>query len=51
MALSADWSITNNFPKLAATHQLAKRLAEGLQELGCEILAPVDTCMVSFSAL
>jgi threonine aldolase len=32
---------------LAGTHALARRLAEGLKDAGCDILAPVDTNMAS----
>ena len=46
MAASADYAITNHFPRLASTHALAARLAGGLEELGCEIQAQVDTNMV-----
>ncbi|WVQ71235.1 hypothetical protein IAR50_000760 [Cryptococcus sp. DSM 104548] len=47
---SADYAITHNFPKLAETHRLAKRLEQGLREVGCDILAQVDTNMVFFQA-
>jgi threonine aldolase len=43
---AADYALTNIFPRLAGTHALAKRLASGLKEAGCEIIAPVDTSMV-----
>jgi len=46
MAAAADYAITNHFPRLASTHALARRLAEGLEGLGCHILAQVDTNMV-----
>lgn len=44
----ADYALTHYFPRLADTHRLAKRLAEGLEEAGCDIVAPVDTNMVFF---
>ncbi|KAK1928027.1 putative threonine aldolase [Papiliotrema laurentii] len=50
MTVSADYALTHHFPRLASTHALARRLADGLQGLGCEILAPVDTNMVFFNA-
>nr|XP_031861296.1 uncharacterized protein CI109_003268 [Kwoniella shandongensis]KAA5528368.1 hypothetical protein CI109_003268 [Kwoniella shandongensis] len=50
LAASADYAITHHFPRLAGTHKLAKRLEEGLRELGCDILAPVDTNMVFFNS-
>lgn len=49
MAASADYAITNHFPRLASTHALAARLAGGLEELGCEIQAQVDTNMVFYN--
>ncbi|WVO17842.1 hypothetical protein L204_105540 [Cryptococcus depauperatus] len=48
IAASADYALTHHFRTLAQTHKLAKRLEEGLRELGCDILAPVDTNMVFF---
>ncbi|KAK8865847.1 hypothetical protein IAR55_000995 [Kwoniella newhampshirensis] len=49
LSAAADYAITNHFPRLATTHKLAKRLEEGLRELGVDILAPVDTNMVFFN--
>jgi threonine aldolase len=46
MAAGADYALTHHFPRLARTHALARRLADGLREAGCEIIAPVDTNMV-----
>lgn len=51
IAAPADYALTHHFPRLARTHALARRLAEGLKEAGCEILAPVDTNMVSNALL
>ncbi|OCF32788.1 threonine aldolase [Kwoniella heveanensis CBS 569] len=48
IAASAEYALDNHFPRLAETHRLARRLEEGLKELGCGILAPVDTNMVFF---
>ena len=47
MAAAADYAISNHFPRLASTHALARRLADGLEALGCRIIAQVDTNMVS----
>ena len=43
---AADFALTNYFPRLEWTHRMAKRMEQGLRELGCDILAPVDTSMV-----
>lgn len=50
IAAQADWAVSYHFPRLAGTHALARRLAHGLEDAGCEILAPVDTNMVFFDA-
>ena len=47
LSAQADHALTHHFPRLAGTHALARKLAAGLEGLGCEILAPVDTNMVS----
>ena len=43
---AADYALTHHFPRLEWTHRMAKRMEQGLREIGCEILAPVDTNMV-----
>lgn len=48
LAAQADYALTHHFPRLAGTHALARRLADGLKEAGCDIVAPVDTSMVFF---
>jgi threonine aldolase len=48
LASMADYGLTNVFPRLAYTHALARRLADGLEAAGCDIVAPVDTSMVFF---
>lgn len=48
LAVMADYALTHHFPRLAATHKLAWRLAAGLHAAGCRILAPVHTNMVFF---
>lgn len=45
---AADFALTNYFPRLEWTHRMAKRMEQGLRELGCDILAPVDTSMVFY---
>jgi threonine aldolase len=46
LAAAAAYALTNNFPKLAAVHQLARKLERGLLELGIEITGSAETCMV-----
>ena len=46
LAASAAYALTNNFPKLAAVHELARTLERGLLELGVEITGSAETCMV-----
>lgn len=48
LAAQADWAVSHHFPRLAYTHALARRLADGLRGLGCEIFIPVETSMVFF---
>ena len=48
LAASAAFALTHNFPQLPRTHQLAKRLEQGLVDLGVKILSHAETCMVSF---
>ncbi|KAN0121567.1 Pyridoxal phosphate-dependent transferase [Russula decolorans] len=49
LAASAAFALTHNFPKLAAVHELARRLESGLLELGVEITGSVETCMVFYN--
>lgn len=49
LAAAASLAITNNFPKLAHTHQLAAYLGKSLEEMGCQLLVPVETNMVFFN--
>lgn len=51
LAASAAYALTYNFPRLAAVHDLAKRLESGMQDLGVNITSPAETCMVSESYL
>jgi threonine aldolase len=46
LAASAAFALTNNFPKLASVHALARKLESGLSELGVEITGSAETCMV-----
>ncbi|BEI92197.1 uncharacterized protein CcaverHIS019_0410170 [Cutaneotrichosporon cavernicola] len=48
LVAAADWAVTHHFPRLGYTHELANRLAAGLQEAGCRIFLPVQTSMVFF---
>jgi threonine aldolase len=50
LAASAAFALTHNFPKLAAVHELARRLESGLMELGVEITGSAETCMVRFNS-
>jgi threonine aldolase len=46
LAATAAYALTHNFPKLAAVHQLARKLERGLLEIGIEIIKSAETCMV-----
>jgi threonine aldolase len=46
MAGCAAYALTHNFPLLPHVHDLAKRMQQGLEELGVGILSPAETCMV-----
>ncbi|KAH8100542.1 pyridoxal phosphate-dependent transferase [Cristinia sonorae] len=48
LAASAAYALTYNFPRLAAVHQLTKRLENGLKNIGINITSPAETCMVFF---
>lgn len=48
LAASAAYALTNNFSKLAAVHDLTRKLERGLLELGVEITSSAETCMVGF---
>ncbi|GMK55667.1 hypothetical protein CspeluHIS016_0207230 [Cutaneotrichosporon spelunceum] len=50
LASMADHALTHHFPRLAGTHALARRLADGLEAAGFTIAAPVDTNMVFWEA-
>jgi threonine aldolase len=46
LAATAAYALTHNFPKLAAVHQLARKLEHGLLEIGIDIIKGAETCMV-----
>ncbi|OZJ04301.1 hypothetical protein BZG36_02593 [Bifiguratus adelaidae] len=46
LAHVAEWTLSNVWPQLPATHAMATRLAEGLQAQGVRITTPVETNMV-----
>jgi threonine aldolase len=50
LAACAAFALTHNFPKLAAVHDLARKLERGLLELGVEITVSAETCMVRFDS-
>ena len=48
LAAAARVAVVQHFPKLRATHELARFAAKGIQELGVEITSGAETSMVSF---
>jgi threonine aldolase len=46
LAAAAAYALTNNFSKLAAVHQLTRKLERGLLELGIEVTERAETCIV-----
>jgi threonine aldolase len=46
IATAASVALTQHFPKLVATHKLAKKLADGVQALGGKFVYPTETNMV-----
>jgi len=48
LAGCAAYALTYNFPKLAATHTLAKKLEKGMRDIGIEITGSAETCMVFY---
>lgn len=47
LAASAAYALTHNFPLLSRVHALSKRLEDGLEDIGVNILSRAETCMVS----
>ncbi|EIM92761.1 uncharacterized protein STEHIDRAFT_117731 [Stereum hirsutum FP-91666 SS1] len=48
MAASAAYALTYNFPRLVDVHLMARRLDQGLREIGVEVTSEAETCMVFF---
>lgn len=46
MAASAAYALTYNFPRLVDVHLMARRLDQGLREIGVEVTSEAETCMV-----
>ncbi|KIJ68737.1 hypothetical protein HYDPIDRAFT_106972 [Hydnomerulius pinastri MD-312] len=47
----AAYALTYNFPLLPRVHALAKRMQQGLEEIGVGILSPAETCMLFYDPL
>ncbi|KAL0950878.1 hypothetical protein HGRIS_007637 [Hohenbuehelia grisea] len=48
LAASAAYALTYNFPLLPKVHALAKKLENGLEEIGARILSRAETCMIFY---
>ncbi|KAI6045117.1 pyridoxal phosphate-dependent transferase [Pisolithus marmoratus] len=48
LAASAAYALTHHFPLLPRVHALARRMQEGLEEIGVGILSPAETCMLFY---
>lgn len=48
LSASAAYALTNNFVKLPHVHSLARRLEQGLKDIGAHITSPAETCMVFY---
>ncbi len=46
LAASCAYALTYNFPQLPRVHTLARRLEQGLEDLGVKITSGAETCMV-----
>lgn len=46
LSASAAYALTHNFPQLPRVHALARRLQDGLQDVGVRIRSAAETCMV-----
>jgi threonine aldolase len=46
IATAASVALTEHFPKLVRTHELAQRLAEAVQAMGGKLVYPTETNMV-----
>jgi len=49
MAACAAYALTHNFPLLPRVHALARRLEQGLEEIGAEITSRAETCMLFYN--
>lgn len=47
-AASAGYALNDNYPLLAGTHKLAKRVEQGLRDIGADILVGAETNMVFY---
>ncbi|CAG7847823.1 Low-specificity L-threonine aldolase [Serendipita indica DSM 11827] len=48
LSACAAYALTHHLSLLPSVHSKAKRLAQGLQDMGISITTPVETCMVWF---
>jgi len=48
LAGAAAYAVTHNFPLLPLVHTLTARLQAGLEQIGCAITSPAETCMVFY---
>jgi threonine aldolase len=48
LAASAAYALSHNFPLLPRVHALAKRLEDGLADIGANILSRAETCMLFY---
>lgn len=46
LSASAAYALTHNFPQLPRVHALARRLQDGLKDVGVRIRSAAETCMV-----
>ncbi|KAF5368312.1 hypothetical protein D9758_002364 [Tetrapyrgos nigripes] len=50
LAGCAAYALSNNFPLLPRVHALARKLEQGLKDIGVTILSPAETCMIFYDA-
>ena len=46
LTASAAYAVSNHMRLLPGVHALARKLEQGLEEIGCEITSRAETCMV-----
>ncbi len=51
LAACVAYALDHNFPQLPRVHALAKKLEDGLEEIGAIILSRAETCMVGLADL